>query len=76
MGSDPVTVVANSKTATANPSVWELLIRMLPDDSTEIRRCFVVQLVYIRRRVSTEMSSKRAGSACCKTYAKIPPVRC
>jgi len=38
MGSDPVTLVAKSMTATTNPSVWKSMIQVLPDDLTEMRR--------------------------------------
>jgi hypothetical protein len=34
MGSDPVIVVANSVTATTNPSIWKFMIQTLPYDLT------------------------------------------
>jgi len=47
MGSDPVTLVANSVTATTNPSVWESMIQILPDDLTEMTRHSVMLLAHL-----------------------------
>ena len=47
MGSDPVTMVANSVTATTNPSIWELKIQILPYDVTEMRWRSVMLVIHL-----------------------------
>jgi hypothetical protein len=47
MGSDSVNVVANFVTAMTNPSVWEFMIQILPDDLTEMRRRTVMLVLYL-----------------------------
>jgi len=38
MGLDPVTMAANSVTATTNQPIWEFMMQIVPDDLTEMRR--------------------------------------
>jgi hypothetical protein len=47
MGSDAVTVVANSVTATTNPSVWEVMIQIMPDDLTKMRLRSIMLVVHL-----------------------------
>jgi len=46
MGSDLVSVVANC-TATTNPTVWEFMIQILPDDLIEMSWCSIKLVVHL-----------------------------
>ena len=47
MDSDPVTLVAKSGTSTTNPSVWDTMIQILPDDLTEMRRHSITLVAHL-----------------------------